>query len=264
MSAPSSVYGPVHSWRVGRSLGVDLLLVNSVCSFRCVYCQLGRINVHTSGRKVYVPTARVLRDLRASRWREADIITLSGSGEPTLAANVGEVIGEIKRLTGKPVLVLTNATTLGEAEVRRDLDAADKVFCKLDAACEETFRAINRPAEGITLRSVVEGIKAFRAEYSGRLGVQIMLMRINREQADRLAPLLNEIGPDEVQLNAPLRRIPRRWFVGARGDHAQAPPSAVRPKIIGKEVAAAFEARLRDLTGLKIIAADCYRQGLQE
>src|SRR5919199_2702321 len=83
MNDTSTVYGPVNSWRVGRSLGVDLLAVNSICSFRCVYCQLGRINVHTAERKIYVPTAKVLEDLRASAWREADIITLSGSGEPT-------------------------------------------------------------------------------------------------------------------------------------------------------------------------------------
>src|SRR5919205_4089394 len=108
MSEVSTVYGPVDSWRVGRSLGVDLLCVNSVCSFRCVYCQLGRINVHTGERRVYVPTEKVLADLRASAWREADIITLSGSGEPTLAANMGEVISEIKGRTHRPVLVLTN------------------------------------------------------------------------------------------------------------------------------------------------------------
>src|SRR3954469_4255013 len=81
-SAPPTVYGPVESWRVGSSLGVDLLCDTSVCSFRCVYCQLGVINLHTSERRVYVETKRVLSDLSASRWREADVITLSGSGEP--------------------------------------------------------------------------------------------------------------------------------------------------------------------------------------
>src|ERR1041384_6820260 len=144
MKLPQTVYGPVSSWRVGRSLGIDLLAVNSICSFRCIYCQLGRINLHTSGRKVYVPTERVLSDLAASAWREADIITLSGSGEPTLAANLGAVIRESKRVTHKPVLVLTNSTLLGDAQVRRELGAADRVFCKLDAADEATFRKIDR------------------------------------------------------------------------------------------------------------------------
>src|ERR1051326_7500842 len=76
MNEVSTVYGPVNSWRVGRSLGVDLLALNSICSFRCVYCQLGRINVHTAERRVYVPTWKMLEDLRASAWRDADIIPL--------------------------------------------------------------------------------------------------------------------------------------------------------------------------------------------
>jgi wyosine [tRNA(Phe)-imidazoG37] synthetase (radical SAM superfamily) len=171
-STPSTVYGPVDSWRVGRSLGVDLLCDTSVCSFRCVYCQLGGINLHTGERRVYVKTGRVLADLEASRWREADVITLSGSGEPTLAANLGEVIRAVERLTCKPVLVLTNATTLNDARVRRDLRLADEVFCKLDAADERAFRIVARPVAGITLRSVVEGVKRFRAEYAGRHSVK--------------------------------------------------------------------------------------------
>ena len=252
MSSLVSVYGPVESWRVGRSLGVDLLLVNSICSFRCVYCQLGKINVHTIERKVYVPTTRVLADLKASNWREADVITLSGSGEPTLAANLGEVIREIKALTGKPVLVLTNATTLNDALVRRELGAADKVFCKLDAADERTFRMVARPVTGLTLQSILEGIKQFRDEYTGHLAVQIMLMRLHRRQAEAFARLLSEIRPDEVQLNAALRPIPRDWLPEARGNNRSISVPAVRAKTMSQEEAAHFEAELRRLTGLKL------------
>src|SRR3954470_1107577 len=217
-STPSTVYGPVESWRVGRSLGVDLLCDTSVCSFRCVYCQLGAINLHTFERRVYVKTERVLADLEVSCWREADVITLSGSGEPTLAANLGEVIRSVKTLTRKRVLVLTNATTLNDARVRRDLCLADEVFCKLDASDERAFRIIAQPVAGITLRSVVEGIKRFRAEYAGRLAVQVMLMRSHSGRVDAFARLLEEIRPDEVQLGAPLRPVPRTWHREARGN----------------------------------------------
>ncbi|HYY97718.1 MAG TPA: radical SAM protein, partial [Pyrinomonadaceae bacterium] len=162
-----TVYGPVDSWRLGRSLGVDLLCVDSTCSFRCYYCQLGRINVHTSERAVFVPTRKVMDDLSRADWGAADYVTLSGSGEPTLAANIGEVIREVRRVTGKPVAVLTNAAHLESPHVRRDLLEADSVFCKLDAADEETFGRINRPVGGLTLRGVVGGIKQLRAEYAG-------------------------------------------------------------------------------------------------
>src|SRR5690606_8207277 len=74
----SSVYGPVKSWRLGSSLGIDLLLETSTCSFNCVYCQLGDIQLKTAERKIYVPTEKVEKDLRLSDWEQADIITLSG------------------------------------------------------------------------------------------------------------------------------------------------------------------------------------------
>jgi wyosine [tRNA(Phe)-imidazoG37] synthetase (radical SAM superfamily) len=255
MSQSSSVYGPVNSWRVGRSLGVDLLAVNSICSFRCVYCQLGRINVHTGERKVYVPTEKVLRDLRASAWGEADIVTLSGSGEPTLAANMGEVVREIKSLTGKPVLVLTNSARLVDARVRRELCEADEVFCKLDAADELTLARVNRPVAGVTLRSAVEGIRLFREEYAGRLGVQLMLLPFNRGRALEFARLLRSLRPDEVQLNAPRRAVPPAWTVAARGGHAPGEREGARLKTVSAEEAAEFEEELRRLTGLKIVSA---------
>jgi wyosine [tRNA(Phe)-imidazoG37] synthetase (radical SAM superfamily) len=254
MNAPATVYGPVESWRVGRSLGVDLLYDTSVCSFRCVYCQLGRINLHTSECRVYVTTERVLADLEASSWREADCITLSGSGEPTLAANLGEVVCRIKALTRKPVLVLTNATKLNDAAVRRDLASADEVFCKLDAADERTFKTIARPVAGITLGGIVRGIRRFSEEYTGRLAVQIMLTRLNWGRAEAFARLLNEIRPDEVQLNAALRPVPRRWFLEARGNDESVSLPSVHVSTMNPEEAARFESRLHSLTGLKIVS----------
>ena len=253
MTQPSTVYGPVNSWRFGRSLGVDLLCVDSVCSFRCVYCQLGRINVHTGERRVYVETARVLEDLRASDWRGADVITLSGSGEPTLAANLGEVIRGIKRLTNKPVVVLTNSAHLWDAHVRRELSRADSVFCKLDAADEETFRRVNRPAEGVTLRTVFEGVRRLRAEYTGRLGLQLMLLPLNRERAAEFAGLLRCLRPDEVQLNSPSRAVPRAWSPDARGNHAPGEREGVLLKTVSRAEAAEFENYLRRATGLNVV-----------
>lgn len=248
------MYGPVRSWRLGLSLGVDLLLINSICSFKCVYCQLGRINVHTMERRVYVPTAQVMADLRASDWRAADVITISGNGEPTLALNLGEVIRAIKAFTSKPVIVLTNATTLNDETVRRDLSEADRVFCKLDAADERMFRIVNRPVEGVTLVSVVEGIKKLRAEYKGSLAVQTMLMPMNSQEIESLAALLNEIRPDEVQLNTPLRPVPRQWSVGTRGNHSPVVENAVRLRVLDHAQAEQIEEKLRALTGLPIVS----------
>jgi wyosine [tRNA(Phe)-imidazoG37] synthetase (radical SAM superfamily) len=259
-NAPTStVYGPVNSWRVGRSLGIDLLFRTSICSFRCIYCQLGKIEEHTAERAVYVSTEKVMADLEASDWQSADIITLSGSGEPTLALNIKEVIHALKARTGKPVMVLTNATTLGDPQVRADLKEADKVFCKLDAADDRTLQQVDRPVAGITVRSIVDGIKALRAEYPGYLAVQSMFMPLNNKDVETFAGLLREIAPDEVQLNTPLRPVPKGWYIEARGNHEResAPYEAVELKHLTKSEAQTLEERLRELTKLKIVS--CYK-----
>ncbi|HYH85249.1 MAG TPA: radical SAM protein [Pyrinomonadaceae bacterium] len=254
MSEVSTVYGPVNSWRLGRSLGVDLLCVNSICSFRCVYCQLGRINVHTAERRVFVPTRKVLEDLGRSAWREADCVTLSGSGEPTLAENLGEVICGIKLLTSKPVIVLTNSTRLTDAQVRRELCGADAIFCKLDAADEKTFRRINRPVEGVTLRTVVEGIKKLRAEYAGHLAIQFMLTPLNIGKCAELARILLEVRPNKVQINTPSRPVAREWFLAARGNLRVDAACGSRLKQLTSSDVARFAQEVARLTNLKVNA----------
>jgi wyosine [tRNA(Phe)-imidazoG37] synthetase (radical SAM superfamily) len=217
----SSVYGPVPSWRVGASLGVDLLCVNSICSFNCSYCQLGNIQVHTGLRRLFVPTQKVVEDFRRSAWRRADVITFSGSGEPTLAVNLGETILWTRDFSGKPTLVLTNGTLLDDVEVRSELGLADRVFVKLDAATDATFRRVNRPVPGVTLGKIVEGAAAFRREYGGFLGVQMMFLPSTHDRAEDFAPLLIQIEPDEVQLNTPTRPYPGDWYLQSRGSHEE-------------------------------------------
>lgn len=249
----STIYGPVQSWRVGNSLGIDLLFVNSICSFRCVYCQLGKINDHTRERKIYVPTEKVLADLKESNWQEADVITFSGNGEPTLAANLGETIQAVKVYTGKPIVVLTNSTLLNDPQVRNELREADKIFCKLDAAEDHTLKLIDRPVEGITVRSIVEGIKALRKEYVGYLAIQTMLLPVNENETASLALLLNEIQPDEVQLNTPSRPVPREWIFAARGNHQAVFAKAAKLRVPSGEKLTEIAQQLRKLTGLAII-----------
>ena len=126
----SSVYGPVDSWRVGKSLGVDLIMDPSTCSFNCTYCQLGFIQKITKERKLFIPTTKIIDDFKNSKWEDADVITFSGSGEPTLAINVGEVIFEIKKITNKPIAILTNGTLLNDPDVRANILNADLIFLK--------------------------------------------------------------------------------------------------------------------------------------
>ncbi|MEJ2080560.1 MAG: radical SAM protein [Acidobacteriota bacterium] len=219
LTRTTTVYGPVRSWRVGASLGVDLICINSVCSFNCSYCQLGSIRIRTNERRSFVPTSKVLEDFEASDWRAADIITFSGSGEPTLALNLGDVIAGIKARTDKPTLVLTNGTLLDREDVREELLASDRVFVKLDAATPETFRRVNRPVPRVRLEGIVEAASRFRQEYSGWLGIQMMFLPNTRDSLDDYARLIRRIRPNEIQVNTPTRPYPDGWYLASRGSH---------------------------------------------
>jgi wyosine [tRNA(Phe)-imidazoG37] synthetase (radical SAM superfamily) len=242
----SAVYGPVDSWRVGKSLGVDMLLQTSICSFNCIYCQLGDIQQKTIERKIYVPTEQVEWDFKNSAWEQADIVTFSGSGEPTLALNLAEVIGFIKDYSHKPVWVLTNGTLLHDPQVRQDLAQADQVAVKIDATDDALLQRINRPVTGVTLDKILEGTRLLRAEYPGKLAFQCMFMPGNQSDLDKLADIINTIQPDEVQLNTPKRPYPLQWVLDSRGNHTalQTVPTATLRTITPDE-AQALESELR-------------------
>ena len=208
------LYGPVPSWRLGRSLGVDLLPgKGKICSFDCVYCQLGRTSRCTIERQVYVETEKLERDLDALPLTGADVdyLTFSGTGEPTLAANLGEAIDLVRNrpaFQDLPVAVLTNSTLLSRPDVCRDLAHADLVVAKMDAPDEALFQSINRPVAGVSWFQVLKGIRAFRKTFDGKLALQMMFVEANRQRADEMATLARGLNPDEVQLNTPLRASP--------------------------------------------------------
>ena len=140
------VYGPVPSRRLGRSLGVDLAPFKT-CTYDCIYCQLGRTTCKTTERKEYVPVADILVELRRKLTEKLalDFVTLAGSGEPTLHSGIGELLGEIKRLTSCRTAVLTNGSLLWMREVQDALLEADLVLPSLDAA-DETFVSACKPS----------------------------------------------------------------------------------------------------------------------
>jgi len=202
------VYGPVPSWRLGRSLGVDLISGEKACTFDCIYCQLGKTIRHIIKRQLFVPTSEIVKELESIPQLQLDYITLSGTGEPTLAADLGETISEIKKRFKNRVAVLTNSSLMHDPQVRKELSLADLVVAKLDAPTEALFKLINQPTNGVTLHMVVEGIKRFNEEYPGKLALQMMFVPQNKEQAAAMAQLAKEINPVEVEVNTPLRPCP--------------------------------------------------------
>jgi wyosine [tRNA(Phe)-imidazoG37] synthetase (radical SAM superfamily) len=205
----SILYGPVPSWRLGRSLGVDLLPAGGkTCSFDCTYCQLGRTARRLTVRAEFIALSALTRELEAARKVAADYVTFSGMGEPTLASNLGDALRLARDVTGLPSAVLTNSSLMAREDVRRDLACADVVVAKLDAPDEQLFRRINRPLVRYSLAEIVEAIELFRATYRGKLALQIMFAEANRDAAGRLAAIASRLSPDEVQINTPLRPCP--------------------------------------------------------
>ena len=252
LETQSSIYGPVDSWRFGLSLGVDLILQTSVCSFNCVYCQLGSIQKITNKRQLFVKTEKIMSDLEKSDWQKSDIITFSGSGEPTLATNLGETLKKIKNYTKIKTHVLTNGTLLEDKRVRSELCNADRVSVKLDAVDEKMFATVNRPFGGITLESILKGTKMFRNQFSGFFDTQIMFLPMNKKMTGKLCDLINEIRPDEVQLNTPKRAYPSSWFIESRGryDYEKSKTKLHKLKVIEPKEAVDIENEIRKKTGI--------------
>lgn len=201
------IYGPVSSWRLGRSLGVDpLSQKEKVCTFDCTYCQIGETMFFNSGRKNFVSTEAVLKEIASlPKNMKMDYITFSGNGEPTLAGNLGKMIKGIRRLRKEKIAVITNASLINKSDVQDDLSLADFVLLKLDANAEDLFMDINKPDPGMRFGDIVKGIKKFKDMYGGRLALQIMLIGRNKPYAKEIAKMAVKLGIKEVQLNTPLR-----------------------------------------------------------
>lgn len=200
------VYGPVYSWRLGASLGVDPLSVEKkICNMDCSYCQLGRTVNFEKERKEYVPTDELLLEIKRIPSFFIDYITFSGRGEPTLARNLGNMIRAVKTVRKEKVAVITNASLMDRTDVQEDLMAADFVLAKLDASNQEMFNCIAGVC-GLDYENIIRGLDNFRRRFKGKFALQIMLVKDNVGQLQQLSTLAYFLNPHEIQLNTPVRR----------------------------------------------------------
>ena len=206
------LFGPVNSRRLGRSLGIDLFR-EKICNLNCVYCEVGPTTVPVNRRGRYSPTREILAEITEfcaapHRLAAVDVLTVTAKGEPTLHLDLGVILRHIKSLTDKPVAVLTNGTTLADDEVREALQLADIVVPSLDAVRAESFSKVDRPARGLTVEAIINGLRDFSRAYRGRLWLEILLVRdINDADADidALLPVLTTLRLDRIQLNTVVR-----------------------------------------------------------
>jgi wyosine [tRNA(Phe)-imidazoG37] synthetase (radical SAM superfamily) len=218
MKAYRHLYGPVPSRRLGRSLGIDLV-PHKICTYDCLYCQIGNTTEKTLVRKEYVPVREILEEVGRFLKEEnssIDHLSLAGSGEPTLNSKIRSIIEDLKKITSIPVAVITNGFMLREPEVREDLLQADIVLPSLDAVSQEVFLRINRPRSEVSIEKVIEGMVEFRKVYKGQIWLEILFCKdVNdgKEELMRMKKVADRIQPDCIHLNTVIRPPSEKWVV---------------------------------------------------
>ena len=209
-------FGPVPSRRLGRSLGVNNI-PDKVCSYACVYCQIGRtLRMEIERRTFYEPEfvfEEVSKKVEEARERgeRIDYVTFVPDGEPTLDTNLGLEV-ELLRDLDVPLAILTNSSLIWREDVRNDLLSFDLVSLKLDAVREEFWRRIDRPHKSLSLKKILDGMLTFRDEFDGKLVTETMLVNVDYgDELERIAAFLAELRPNKAYIAIPTRPPAEKW-----------------------------------------------------
>lgn len=219
------VFGPVPSRRLGRSLGINNI-PPKICTYSCVYCQLGPTLTMAIDRQAYYDQEKVIQAVRdkvskASVSGEAiDYLTFVPDGEPTLDLNLATEISALHELN-IPIAVISNASLIWREDVRDDLMGADWVSLKVDAVQEPTWRQVNRPHGKLKLHMILDGIRDFAEDFEGELATETMLVSGVNDGENNLretARFLGEIQPKVAYLAIPTRPPAEEWALPAEED----------------------------------------------
>lgn len=218
MRSAEMTFGPVPSRRLGRSMGINNI-PPKVCSYSCVYCQVGRTDTMLITRKafydpraIYTETARKIKKV-LKLGESIDFLTFVADGEPTLDSNLGRTI-DLLRPLGVRIAVISNASLVWRENVRKDLAKADWVSLKVDTASIDTWRRINRPHRELDLSIIQKAMVRFAEEYGGDLVTETMLVRGVNDKPDHIqevAGLLAKLRPAKAYLSIPTRPPAERW-----------------------------------------------------
>jgi len=242
---PSPIFGPIHSRRLGLSLGINLLPADGkVCSFDCVYCECGFNSDHRP--RLPMPTREDVAaalELRLQAMTEdgrlPDVLTFAGNGEPTCHPHFSEIIDDVIRLRNRycpeaKVSVLSNATMTGRQQVHEALMRVDNNIQKLDTVSADYINKVDRPCGAYDVNAVIDNLKAFR----GHVIIQTMFMCGSLEGAsvdntgeEFVAPWLEairEIRPRQVMVYTIDRETPAQGLLKASREQLD----AIRDRVI--------------------------------
>lgn len=240
----SIIVGPIHSRRLGSSLGVNLLAPDTkLCNFNCIYCECGWNGAHGSGAfnpyDIVIPALEAKLKAMAEERKLPDVITFAGNGEPTIHPEFDRIIDATLTLRNRyapdtKVAVLSNATMIDREAVRTALLRVDRNILKFDSAVDATMRHINQPQNN---RSVAEIIELLQ-EFQGCLVVQTMFLRgdyggcridnTTTEEVEAYLDAIRQIHPSEVMLYTIDRNTPADGLQKVSYEEMEAIASRIR------------------------------------
>ena len=211
-------FGPVPSRRLGQSLGINNI-PPKVCSYSCIYCQLGRTLNMQAKRKVFYKSEEILKSVEKKvkdardKGEPIDYLTFVSDGEPTLDINLGKEIELFKPL-GIKIAVISNASLIWKKDVRDDLCKADWVSLKIDAVNEDIWRRIDRSHKSLQLDKILQGISEFSHNFNGRIATETMLIQDvndNIEEIEKIADFITGLKDAKSYISIPTRPPAEKW-----------------------------------------------------
>jgi wyosine [tRNA(Phe)-imidazoG37] synthetase (radical SAM superfamily) len=211
-------FGPVPSRRLGQSLGINNVPAK-ICSYSCIYCQLGKTLNRTTERQTFYKPEDIFHEVKrkvdelASRNDKIDYLTFVPDGEPTLDTNLGDEISLLKQI-GVPIAVLTNASLLWQEDVREGLLKADFISLKVDSVSDNLWRSIDRPYKNLKLNAILESIVDLTTEFKGTIVSETMLVNgiDYGDEFEKIAEFLRRLKKlDKAYVAIPTRPPAERW-----------------------------------------------------
>ena len=206
------VFGPIPSRRLGRSLGVNNI-PPKICSYSCVYCQIGLTDSMSVSRKEFYSPDEIFKEVSSkvktlqNSGEKIDYISFVPDGEPTLDINLGKEIDLLKPL-GIKIAVITNSSLLWDEDVRKDLMIADWVSIKIDTIDKKIWRKIDRPNGKLDIQKILSGIETFASSFKGIMVTETMLVKgvnDNVESIKSTVEFIKQLNPDKAYILVPTR-----------------------------------------------------------
>jgi len=185
------IFGPIHSRRFGKSLGVDLSPGKKQCNFDCLYCELDPAKtMGTQDEVLSVETIISAIEKGLSEHQDIDFLTITANGEPTMYPHLSELIDEINKIKGNTkTLILSNAATIDDPKVQDALLKLDEVKLSLDCATQKCLKKLDRSHSGIDIENIKAGMLAFKSRYKGPLVIEILIVKTLNDSKEEIAKL---------------------------------------------------------------------------